>query len=68
MKVASDVHRVVGDAGGVVWVQRLATFAWDGGDETGRRLAAVQLVRVRAATQAQGLSMRRHRREVYGPH
>src|SRR5580692_1345279 len=31
----------------------LATFAWDGGDEAGRRLAAVQLVRLRAVSQAQ---------------
>ena len=30
----------------------LATFAWDGGD-AGRRLAAVQLVRLRAASQGQ---------------
>ena len=31
----------------------LATFAWDAGDEAGRRLAAVQLVRLRAVSQAQ---------------
>ena len=31
----------------------LATFAWDAGDEAGRRLAAVQLVRLRAASQGQ---------------
>jgi transposase-like protein len=37
------------DGGGVVWVHGLATFAWDGGDEAARRLAAVQLVRLRAA-------------------
>ena len=37
--------------GGVVWVHGLAAFAWDGGDEASRRLAAVQLVRLRAATQ-----------------
>ncbi len=42
-----------GDGGGVVWVHGLATFAWDGGDEVSRRLAAVQLVRLRAATQRQ---------------
>ena len=34
-------------------VHGLATFAWDAGDEAGRRLAAVQLVRLRAASQAQ---------------
>jgi transposase-like protein len=39
--------------GGLVTVRGLATFAWDGGDETGRRLAAVQLVRLRAASQGQ---------------
>ena len=42
-----------GDGGGVVWVHGLATFAWDAGDEAARRLAAVQLVRLRAATQQQ---------------
>src|ERR1035441_8033209 len=41
------------DGGGVVWVHGLATFAWDGGDEAARRLAAVQLVRLRAASQRQ---------------
>ena len=34
-------------------VHGLATFAWDAGDEAGRRLAAVQLVRLRAVSQAQ---------------
>jgi transposase-like protein len=42
-----------GDGGGVVWVHGLATFAWDGRDEAARRLAAVQLVRLRAASQRQ---------------
>src|SRR5258706_10601642 len=42
-----------GDGSGVVWGHGLATFAWDGGDEAARRLAAVQLVRLRAATQRQ---------------
>ena len=41
------------DGGGLVSVHGLATFAWDGGDEAGRRLAAVQLVRLRAVSQAQ---------------
>jgi len=41
------------DGGGVVWVHGLATFAWDGGDEAARRLAAVQLVQLKAATQLQ---------------
>jgi transposase len=40
------------DGGGLVSVHGLATFAWDAGDEAGRRLAAVQLVRLRAASQA----------------
>ena len=39
--------------GGVAWVHGLAAFAWDGGDEAARRLAAVQLVRLGAATQRQ---------------
>jgi len=34
-------------------VHGLATFAWDAGDEAARRLAAVQLVRLRAAAQRQ---------------
>jgi transposase-like protein len=34
-------------------VHGLAAFAWDAGDEAGRRLAAVQLVRLRAASQGQ---------------
>ncbi len=42
-----------GGGGGVVWVHGLATFAWDAGDEAARRLAAVQLVRLRAASQRQ---------------
>src|ERR1019366_8427094 len=41
------------DGGGVVWVHGLATFAWDAGDEAARRLAAVQLVQLNAATQVQ---------------
>ena len=39
--------------GGLVAVHGLAAFAWDAGDEAGRRLAAVQLVRLRAAPQGQ---------------
>ena len=41
------------DGGGVVWVHGLATFAWDPGDEAARRLAAVQLVQLKAATKVQ---------------
>src|SRR5260370_41160209 len=39
------------DGGGVVWVHGLVTFCWDGGDEAGWRLAAVQLVQLNAAPQ-----------------
>src|SRR4249920_2093198 len=39
--------------GGVAWVHGLAAFAWDGGDEAARRLAAVQLGRLGAAAQRQ---------------
>ena len=53
-EIAPGVGLVTGeDGGGLVSVHGLATFAWDGGDEAGRRLAAVQLVRVRAVSQAQ---------------
>ncbi len=53
-EIAPGVGVVAGaDGGGVVWVHGLATFAWDGGDEAARRLAAVQLVRLRAAAQKQ---------------
>ncbi len=53
-ELAPGVGLVTGpDGGGLVTVQGLATFAWDGGDEAGRRLAAVQLVRLRAASQGQ---------------
>src|SRR5258705_2630655 len=49
-EIAPGVGLVTGaDGGGLVIVHGLATFAWDGGDEAGRRLAAVQLVRLRGA-------------------
>jgi len=52
-EIAPGVGLVVGeDGGGLVSVHGLATFAWDAGDEAGRRLAAVQLVRLRAVGQA----------------
>jgi transposase len=47
------VGLLAGEDGGLVAVHGLATFAWDAGDEAGRRLAAVQLVRLRAASQGQ---------------
>jgi hypothetical protein len=53
-EIAPGVGMVTGpDGSGVMWVHGLATFAWDAGDEAGRRLAAVQLWKLRAATQAQ---------------
>ena len=52
-ELAPGVGLVTGDDGGLVSVHGLATFAWDAGDEAGRRLAAVQLVRLRAVSQAQ---------------
>ncbi|TWP32456.1 putative transposase [Leekyejoonella antrihumi] len=36
--------------GGRVFIRGELVFAWDAGDEAGRRLAAVQLVRIKAAT------------------
>jgi transposase-like protein len=41
------------DGGGAVWMHGLMTFCWDGDDEAGRRLAAVQLAELKAATQQQ---------------
>ena len=52
-EIAPGVGFVASDEGGLVTVHGLATFAWDAGDEAGRRLAAVQLVRLRAASQGQ---------------
>jgi transposase-like protein len=52
-EIAPGVGLLGGEDGGLVTVHGLATFAWDAGDEAGRRLAAVQLVRLRAASQGQ---------------
>jgi transposase-like protein len=52
-EIAPGVGLLSDDGGGLVTVHGLATFAWDAGDEAGRRLAAVQLVRLRAASQGQ---------------
>jgi hypothetical protein len=53
-EIGPGVGMVTGpDGSGVMWVHGLATFAWDAGDEAGRRLAAVQLWKLKAATQAQ---------------
>ena len=38
------------DDGGRVFIRGELSFVWDAGDEGGRRLAAVQLVRVKAAS------------------
>src|SRR5665647_1429764 len=37
------------DDGGRVFIRGELCFVWDAGDEAGRRLAAVQLVRIKAA-------------------
>ena len=52
-EIAPGVGLITGSGGGLVVVHGLATFAWDAGDEAGRRLAVVQLVRLRAVSQAQ---------------
>ena len=52
-EIAAGVGMLAGGDGGLVAVHGLAAFAWDAGDEAGRRLAAVQLVRLRAASQGQ---------------
>ena len=52
-EIAPGVGLLASEDGGLVIVHGLATFAWDAGDEAGRRLAAVQLVRLRAASQGQ---------------
>jgi hypothetical protein len=51
--IAPGVGLLAGEDGGLVAVHGLAAFAWDAGDEAGRRLAAVQLVRLRAASRGQ---------------
>ena len=52
-EIAPGVGLLAGEDDGLVAVHGLATFAWDAGDEAGRRLAAVQLARLRAASQGQ---------------
>jgi hypothetical protein len=55
-EIAPGVGLVTGeDGGGLVSVHGLATFAWDAGDEASRRLAAVQLVRLRAVVERRSL-------------
>jgi transposase len=41
---------VAGDDGGRVFIRGELCFVWDDGDEAGRRLTAVQLVRIKAAS------------------
>src|SRR5216684_8970455 len=41
------------DGGGAVQLHGMMTFCWEAGDEAGRRLAAVQLTELKAATQQQ---------------
>src|SRR5664279_4227998 len=41
---------VADDDGGRVFIRGELSFVWDAGDEIGRRLAALQLVRIKAAS------------------
>ena len=55
---ATEIARGVGlvtagDGSGQVWVHGMMTFCWQSGDEASRRLAAVQLTELKAATQKQ---------------
>jgi len=53
-EIAPGVGLVSGDDGsGTVWVHGMATFCWEAGDDASRRLAAVQLTELKAATQKQ---------------
>src|ERR1035441_4058817 len=53
-EIAPGVGLMSGDDGsGTVWVHGMATFCWEAGDEACRRLAAVQLTELKAATQKQ---------------
>ena len=45
---------VTDDDGGRVFIRGELCNAWDAGDDLGRRLAAVQLVRIKAARAMQG--------------
>lgn len=50
VQVGDAVAVLVDADGGRVFVHGVLTFAWDAGDDAGRVLAAVQLVRTKAAT------------------
>lgn len=51
--VAPGVDLVETDEGGAVWLHGMVAFAWDLGDDAGRRLAAAGLVATGAAKQRQ---------------
>ena len=53
VSVGPSAGLLEGPDGGVVFIFGLATFAYAASDETGRRLAAVQLVTTRIATSAE---------------
>src|ERR1035437_5946621 len=51
-EIAPGVGLASGDDGsGTVWVHGMATFCWEAGDDASRRLAAVQLAALEAATE-----------------
>jgi transposase len=50
MPIGDAAALVQDDDGGRVFIRGELCFVWDGGDEAGRRLAAVQLVRIKAAS------------------
>jgi len=56
---------VADDDGGRVFIRGELCFVWDAGDDLGRRLAAVQLVRIKAATRhGGGYRVRGHHRHL----
>jgi Helix-turn-helix domain len=52
-EIAPGVGLLAGEDSGLVIVHGLAAFAWNAGDEAGRRLAVAQLARLRAASRGQ---------------
>ncbi len=53
LEISEAVALVQDQDGGRVFIRGELVFAWDDGDELGRRLAAVQLVRIKAARAVQ---------------
>lgn len=53
LEISEAVALVQDQDGGRVFIRGELVFAWDPGDELGRRLAAVQLVRIKAARAVQ---------------